>query len=147
MAAGAFFNPEQAREMIEDFLDGLNWGHEPRTNLDTPLGKMEAYVVSVYTAAMTLTTVGYGDIAAENTAERVGFTVLFVGGAFLWGTLLAEVGEVHRLPPLPPLPALLPVPPTGSLLACLCARSALVSKRTRPGPGGRPDRAQKPCTR
>jgi len=62
VAAGAFADTEQAREMIDEFLDGLTWGHEPRTNLDTPKGKMEAYVLSVYLAAMTLTTVGYRDI-------------------------------------------------------------------------------------
>ncbi len=43
-----------------------------------------------------MTTVGYGDITAENTAERLGFTLLFVCGAFVWGTLLAEVGDVHK---------------------------------------------------
>ena len=58
---------------------------------------------------MTLTTVGYGVITAENTAERVGYTLCFVCGAFVWGTLLAEVGEVHKAgypcpPPLLPQP-------------------------------------------
>lgn len=96
LAAGALHDPEQAKESIDDFLDSLTWGHLVRHDLAEAQGKMEAYVVSVYTAAMTLTTVGYGDITAENTGERVGFTVLFLGGAFLWGILLAEVGEVHR---------------------------------------------------
>ena len=65
-------------------------------DLSTASGKLEAYVISIYLAAMTLTTVGYGDITPVNTFERVGFTLLFVVGAFVWGTLLAEVGEVHR---------------------------------------------------
>jgi len=35
-------------------------------------GKMQAYVVSCYLITMTLTTVGYGDIGADNNAERIG---------------------------------------------------------------------------
>ena len=38
---------------------------------------------------------GYGDIAAYNTSERVGYTVLFIVGAFIWGTLLAEINDIH----------------------------------------------------
>ena len=45
---------------------------------------------------MTITTVGYGDISADNTAERIGYVVLFLFGAFVWGNLLAEVGELHQ---------------------------------------------------
>jgi voltage-gated potassium channel Kch len=52
---------------------------------------MEAYVISIYVTTMTLTTVGYGDIAASNTPERVGYVLFFIIGAFYWGNLLAEV--------------------------------------------------------
>jgi hypothetical protein len=34
---------------------------------------MEAYAIACYLITMTLTTVGYGDINAENTAERIGY--------------------------------------------------------------------------
>jgi hypothetical protein len=40
--------------------------------------------------------VGYGDITADNSAERIAYILLFMGGAFIWGTLLAEVGEIHN---------------------------------------------------
>ena len=56
---------------------------------------MEAYAISFYLVTMTLTTVGYGDISAENTSERIGYVVLFVVGAFVWGGLLADVAEIH----------------------------------------------------
>ena len=45
---------------------------------------------------MTLTTVGYGDISADNTGERAGYVLFFIVGAFIWGNLLAEVGEIHQ---------------------------------------------------
>ena len=83
-------------EDVYDFLEAQPWhfGRQPQT-LHTVQGKLEAYAISCYLITMTLTTVGYGDIVAENTSERVGYVVLFIVGAFIWGTLLAEVGEVH----------------------------------------------------
>jgi hypothetical protein len=42
---------------------------------------MEAYVIGCYLITMTLTTVGYGDINAENTAERIGYVFMFILGA------------------------------------------------------------------
>ena len=43
-------------------------------------GKFEAYIISCYLITMTLTTVGYGDIGADNTSERVGYIILFIVG-------------------------------------------------------------------
>lgn len=37
-----------------------------------------------------------GDISANNTSERIGYVVLFIFGAFVWGTLLAQVGDIHK---------------------------------------------------
>ena len=39
---------------------------------------MDAYVLACYLITMTLTTVGYGDINAENSAERIGYLFLFI---------------------------------------------------------------------
>ena len=39
------------------------------------IGKLEAYSIAVYVVTQTLTTVGYGDTSADNTAERVGYDV------------------------------------------------------------------------
>jgi len=81
-------------EETNNFLDAQSWSQE-RQDLSTPFGKMEAYVISVYVTTMTLTTVGYGDISADNTSERVGYTFFFIVGAFIWGNLLAQLGELH----------------------------------------------------
>ena len=43
-----------------------------------------------------LNQVGFGDITADNSAERVGYVVFFIAGAFIWGKLLAELGDLHR---------------------------------------------------
>ena len=84
------------REHVEAFLDAQPFGHLQRSDFDTVRGKVEAYVISVYVITMTLTTVGYGDITAENSSERVGYVFFFIVGAFVWGNLLAELNELHQ---------------------------------------------------
>ena len=81
---------------VNDFLDAQSWGQYERSNLMTDEGKIEAYIIAVYVTTMTLTTVGYGDISADNTSERVGYIVLFIAGAFIWGELMAGLGEIHQ---------------------------------------------------
>ena len=80
---------------VNDFLDAQAWGKYTRHHIDTATGKLEAYAICIYVVTMTLTTVGYGDISADNTSERVGYVILFIVGAFIWGNLLAELGEIH----------------------------------------------------
>ena len=41
--------------------------------------------------SIALLTPSYGDITADNTSERIGFVILFIVGAWIWGNLLAEV--------------------------------------------------------
>ena len=83
-------------EEINQFLDDQAWGRHERHSIHTPQGKIEAYIISVYVTTMTITTVGYGDISADNTAERVGYIALFVTGAFVWGNLLASLADIHQ---------------------------------------------------
>ena len=72
-------------EEMNASLDSEMWGRYPRHELHTTQGKIEAYVLSMYLVAMTITTVGYGDITADNTSERVGYTVFFIVCAFFLG--------------------------------------------------------------
>ena len=80
---------------IDQFLDDQSWGVFERNSMDTMRGKIEAYAISMYVVTMTLTTVGYGDVTADNTSERVGYVLFFIVGAFVWGNLLAEITEIH----------------------------------------------------
>jgi|EP00966_Prymnesium_polylepis_P016041 hypothetical protein len=55
------------------------------------------YLISVYWAAMTITSIGYGDISAnkENDLELVFATFLMLGGGMIWGQVVAIfVGEI-----------------------------------------------------
>ena len=38
------------------------------------------------------------DISADNSMERLGYVLLFIVGAFVWGNLLAEVCGAPLLP-------------------------------------------------
>ena len=83
----------------QNFLNDLPWGSgREAPKLETHEGKMEAYVVSMYLVTMTLTTVGYGDISAESTPERIGYILLFIGGAFVWGNLLVSLLHITSRP-------------------------------------------------
>jgi len=84
------------QKLIDEFLDSQPFIGD-RADLSTSWGKMEAYIISIYVTTMTLTTVGYGDISASNTAERLGYVVLFIVSSFVWGELLSDVAEIHQV--------------------------------------------------
>ena len=61
-----------------------------------------AYVAAAYWAVMTITSIGYGDIAATpgNVSEQVVATILMLCGAIGWGLVLGTiVGNLSNLDP------------------------------------------------
>jgi len=62
-----------------------------RAMSDPSINPVDQYVAALYWSVMTLTTVGYGDITAKTTGERVLFTIsMILGGscyAYIVGTL------------------------------------------------------------
>jgi CRP-like cAMP-binding protein len=51
----------------------------------------EEYVSALYWAAMTLTTVGYGDVTAQNKWEMLFSTAVMIGGAIFYALVLGSV--------------------------------------------------------
>ena len=82
-------------EEIHTFLESQPFSaNDPHVPLNTMRGKFQTWVIAMYVTVMTITTVGYGDISADNHWERIGYVLLFIAGAFIWGDLLAKVGDI-----------------------------------------------------
>jgi len=47
------------------------------------------YIASIYWSIVTITSVGYGDISASNSSERIVATTLILLGAMTWGLVIA----------------------------------------------------------
>jgi len=66
------------------------------------MGPSARYVASLYWAIMTITSIGYGDIAATpyNTAEQAVCTLLMLFGGMIWGSVIATFcGVIANLDP------------------------------------------------
>jgi hypothetical protein len=86
--------------------DGINLAYAERYYTDPPQGDtapgwkcvhpLRIYCAATYWSAMTITSIGYGDIAATpgNSAEQFIATVLMLGGAMLWGQVVATFCSV-----------------------------------------------------
>ena len=87
---------EDESSLIE-YLNRKKWLDDDREiDIHSVHGKLDAYVVTTYFVTVVVTTVGFGDIIPESSEERVACMILMIIGAFVWGTLLAQVGEIHR---------------------------------------------------
>ena len=74
-----------ARDMVEV----ESWLLANGLPVDAPL--LDKYMVAAYFITTVFTTVGFGDIAAENTQERVFSIAAMYVGVVVFGTLLSEV--------------------------------------------------------
>jgi len=74
-------------EICDDDL--ASWNIEEPTN---------QYIISLYFAVMTLTTVGYGDVTPHNMTEYALVTITMFGGGFLWAFIIGAVcGAVSNM--------------------------------------------------
>lgn len=84
---GCFWYYMSAQHTKEDAW----WG---RIHFDDPNSIISKYIASVYWAATTMTTVGFGDIFAVNSYEQAYSTLVMIGGTTLFAYVVGTVIEV-----------------------------------------------------
>jgi len=86
----------QMAKVIEDDTEN-NWelGY---LGADHGMGHGEVYIVALYWAVMTMSTIGYGDVVAQTTAERVVATFgMFIGSSIFAYIVGAVTGTVATM--------------------------------------------------
>ena len=68
-----------------------NWVEAEGLNVDGPGATTLQYVTSLYWAVTTLTTVGYGDIHAISTGEKMFSLLTIIIGSVLYATVFGEL--------------------------------------------------------
>ena len=68
----------------------LSEGQDPRGIVPY----VELYVAALYWSAMTMSTIGYGDIVPSTTTERVFVSIAMLIGAFIYGYIIGAVSNV-----------------------------------------------------
>jgi len=56
--------------------------------------KMDTYIASIYWSITTLFSIGYGDISATNTNERIYSMVIEILGGIVFGAVIAQVAQI-----------------------------------------------------
>lgn len=77
-----------------DYPDDNKWWGSKRIHMDDPDSITSRYIASVYWAATTMTTVGFGDIYAVNHSEKAYCTFVMIGGTTLFAYVIGTVIEV-----------------------------------------------------
>lgn len=86
------------------------------------------YIASLYWTFTTMLTVGYGDIHATNTGERLYSALTMIFGAIMFGAIIAKVQDLDHRPKRAYFAAFAKpcvLPPRATLLPhewCRCAR-------------------------
>merc|ERR1719210_1154627 len=62
---------------------------------------LQIYIISLYWAVMTLTSLGYGDIVASNMAEYIFCIFCFVTSGLIWAYVIGSIcGIISAMDPL-----------------------------------------------
>jgi len=62
------------------------WGHDP--------APWEVYSAALYWSAMTVTSIGYGEMLPENSAERVACTFFMLASGMVWAYILSTAAGI-----------------------------------------------------
>ena len=79
----------------------MSWATEHEINLNT--SSIHNYIISLYWAAATTTSTGYGDITAVNTSERIVALIAMIIGLILYGYILGAIAATIANALLPKL--------------------------------------------
>lgn len=73
-----------------------SWTNQESLGID-PMGdnqQLDRYIAAVYWAAATLTTVGYGDVSAHTSAERLFSLLMIMIGALVFGLIVGKMSAL-----------------------------------------------------
>ena len=87
------FEDSWVREVLRDDEASLAASEGDSAN-QRSLSALDVYVCALYWAAATVTTVGYGDVAATNRAERVAAVAIMTAGAAWFASLVGRVAAL-----------------------------------------------------
>jgi len=88
-------DPARRREAAKEVLGML----DEENNYEC-VEDVQKYMAALYWAIMTITSIGYGDIAATNTYEQAWCTFLMLFGGMIWGAVIATFcGVIANLDP------------------------------------------------
>lgn len=90
-------NPD-ARTWLTGLFEGKKMSDEEREFYSKP---QRVYIISLYWAVMTLTSLGYGDIVAENINEYAFCVCCFVTSGLIWAYVIGSIcGIISAMDPL-----------------------------------------------
>jgi potassium voltage-gated channel Eag-related subfamily H protein 7 len=69
----------------------ISWLEGLQTSEGAHFGPYEIYQAGMYWAIATITSVGYGDITASNTIERLVASVCLMLGGLLWASIIGDI--------------------------------------------------------
>ena len=58
------------------------------------LGEQDLYLISIYWAVTTISTVGYGDISANNRSERIFCLIVMIIGVTMFTTAASTITQL-----------------------------------------------------
>jgi potassium voltage-gated channel Eag-related subfamily H protein 7 len=70
---------------------GQSWIQQVQIAEEVEFGPYPIYQAGMYWAIATITSVGYGDIAATNTVERLVGSFLLLFGGLLWASIIGDI--------------------------------------------------------